>query len=36
MRLRPDVGRKEYTVLEADVLQLAAHDPPRPRRKRRR
>jgi hypothetical protein len=34
MRLRPDVGRKEYTVLEADVLELAAHDPPHPRRKR--
>jgi hypothetical protein len=33
MRLRPDVGRKEYTVLEADVLKLAAHAPPRPRRK---
>jgi len=36
MRLRGDVCRKEYTVLEADVLKLAAHDPPRPRRKRTR
>jgi hypothetical protein len=36
MRMRGDVGRKEYTVLEADVLKLAAHDPPRPRRKRTR
>jgi hypothetical protein len=35
MRMRPDLRRKEYTVLEADVLYLAAHNPPLKRRKRR-